>query len=50
MSLGELQACSRAARGCARRSFFVILSYAFKAVLKMDWKLEGDVEVEVDGV
>ena len=42
MSLGELQACSRAARGCARRFFLVFFSYAFRATLKMDWKFEED--------
>ena len=45
MSLGELQACSCAASGWARRSFFVFFSYAFSAALKMDWKLD----VEEDG-
>ena len=48
MSPGELQACRCVASGCARRSFFVFFSNAFKAVLKMDWKLE--VDVDVDGV
>ena len=45
MSLGELHACSRAASGCARRSFFVFFSYAFKAELKMNWKSDEDVDV-----
>ena len=35
------------ASGWARRSFFVFFSHAFRAVLKMDWKL--DEKVDVDG-
>ena len=50
MSLEELQACSCVASGWARRSFFVFFSYAFRAVLRMDWKLEDDVDVDADGV
>ncbi len=46
MLAGELQACSCAASGCARRSFLVFFSYAFRAALKMDWKLEEDVGVD----
>ncbi len=46
MSPGELQACSRAASGCARRPFFVFFSYAFRAALKIDWKLEEDVGLD----
>lgn len=42
MSLGELQACSRAASGCVWRPFLVFFSYASKAALKMDRKLEKD--------
>ncbi len=45
MALGESQACSLAASGCARRSFFVRLSYAFKALLKISWKLEDEAVV-----
>jgi hypothetical protein len=45
MLLGELQDCSWAASGWARRSFLVRLSYAFKALLKNSWKLEDEVEV-----
>ena len=47
MSLGVLQACNCAARGWARRSFFVFFSYAFRAASKMDWKLE-EVDANVD--
>ena len=46
MSPAELQACSCAASGCERRSFFVFFSYALTAALKMDWKLEEDVDVD----
>ena len=49
MSPGELQACSCAASGWARRSFFVFFSYAFRAVLKIDWKLVEGVDVDADG-
>lgn len=48
MSPAELQACSCAESGWAKRSFLVFFSYAFKAVLKMDWKLEDDVDVDAD--
>ena len=44
ISSGELQACSCAASGCTKRSFLVFFLYAFRAALKMDWKLEVDVE------
>lgn len=47
MSSGELQAWSCAASGWARRSFFVFFSYDLRAVLKMDWKLDNDVDVDV---
>ena len=51
MSSGDLQACSCAASGWARRSFLVFFSYAFRAALKMDsnWKLEEGVDIDVDG-
>jgi hypothetical protein len=42
MLLGESQAWSWEARGWARRSLFVRLSYAFKALLNIGWKLEDD--------
>jgi hypothetical protein len=42
MLLGESQAWSWAASGWVRRSFFVRLSYAFRALLKIGWKLEDD--------
>ena len=48
MSLEELQACNCTARGWARRSFFVFFSYAFRAALKMDWKLEEEVDADAD--
>ena len=40
MALGESQVWSRAASGWASRSFFVRLSYVFKALLTISWKLE----------
>jgi hypothetical protein len=46
MALGVLQDWSLAARGCASRSFFVRLLYAFKALLMISWKLEVGLEVE----
>ena len=49
MSSGDLQACSCSASGCRRMFFFVFCSYAFKAALKTDRKLEDDVDVDVDG-
>jgi hypothetical protein len=51
MSLGELQDCNWVARGCVRRSVFVVFSYAFIAATKMVRKLEAAevvVKVEVD--
>jgi len=45
MAPGESQAWSCIARGCERRFFLVRFSYAFKALLKIGWKLE---EVEGD--
>jgi hypothetical protein len=50
MLLGELQNCSWAASGCARRFFFVRLSYAFKALSKITWKLEAWLEDDVAAV
>ena len=48
MSLDELQDCNWVARGCVRRSVFVLFSYAFIAATKMLRKLEEDVEVVWD--
>ena len=48
MSLDELQDCNWVARGCVRRSVFVLFSYAFIAATKMVRKLEEDVEVVWD--
>ena len=42
MLLGELQAWSWAASGCLRRSFFVRLSYSFRALSKIGRKVEDD--------
>ena len=48
LALDESQAWSRTARGCKRISFLVRFSRAFKALLKIGWKLkEGDVVEEV---
>jgi hypothetical protein len=47
IALGELHFWSSAASGWARRSFFVRFSYAFRALLKMSWKLEDEVAVGV---
>ena len=46
--MGELQFWRSVASGWARRSFFVRFSYAFKALLKISWKLndEGSVVME----
>jgi len=44
MALGESQAWNCAASGCARRSFLVRFSYAFKALLIISWKLEEEDE------
>ena len=46
MALGVLQDWSLTARGCASRSFFVRLSYVFKALLMINWKLEDEIEDE----
>jgi len=43
MAVGESQAWSWAASGCERRSFLVRFSYAFKALLKISWRLEDGV-------
>ena len=40
MELGEPHIWSWAASGCRRRSFLVRVWYAFKALLKIIWKLE----------
>ena len=40
MELGESHIWSWVASGCRRRSFFVHVWYAFKALLKSIWKLE----------
>jgi hypothetical protein len=45
MLLWESQVRSWAASGWARRSFLVRLWYAFKALLKITWKLEDEVGV-----
>ena len=51
MAEGESQDCSWAARGWVRRLFFVLFSYACKAALKADWKLEeGGEEEEEDAI
>ena len=41
ISLGDLQDCSLSPNGCLRRSFFVFSSYAFTALSKIGWNLEG---------
>ncbi len=46
MLLGESQSSSWVVSGCVRRSFFVRLLYSFRAVSKILWKLEDEVEVE----
>ena len=43
MLLGESHSWSCAASGCLKRSFFVRFRYAFKALSKINWKLEEDV-------
>ena len=43
MSLEELQDCSRVARGCVRRSVFVLSLYLSRAATKMERKLDVDV-------
>jgi hypothetical protein len=40
MVLGELQDWSSVTRGCASRSFLVRFLYAFKALMRISWKLE----------
>ena len=47
MAVGESQFCSRAASGCASRSFFVRVLYVSKALLIMSWKL-GEEEDDDD--
>ena len=42
--MGELHFWSSAASGWASRSFFVRFSYAFRALLKISWKLDDDPE------
>jgi hypothetical protein len=42
--VGDLQFSSSAASEWARRSFFVRFSYAFRALLKMSWKLVDEVD------
>jgi len=42
MAAGESQVWSRSARGWERRFFFVCLSYASKALLIIEWKLEDE--------
>jgi len=42
MAAGESQASSWAARGCARRSWFVRFLYDFRASLKSRSKLEDE--------
>jgi hypothetical protein len=46
MAVGESQDCNWAARGWARRFLFVFFSYASKAALRIDWKLEEEEEDE----
>ena len=45
--MGELQSSSSAARGWASRSLLVRFSYAFKALLRMSWKLDDEESVVV---
>lgn len=49
MASGESHDCSWAIRGWVRRLFFVFFSYASKAALKTNWKLEEE-EEEEEGV
>ena len=42
MAAGESQDCSWAARGCVRSLLFVLFSYASKAALRTNWKLEEE--------
>ena len=46
MAAGESQDCSWAARGCVRSLLFVLFSYASKAALRTNWKLEEEEEEE----
>jgi hypothetical protein len=46
MAAGESQDCSWAARGWVRSLVFVLFSYASKAALKTNWKLEEEEEEE----
>ena len=46
MAAGESQDCSWAARGWVRSLVFVLFSYASKAALKINWKLEEEEEEE----
>jgi hypothetical protein len=48
MALGELQVWSSAVSGWARKSSFVRFSYAFRALLKINWKLDDEVAVSCD--
>jgi hypothetical protein len=48
MSVEDAQDCSWVARGCVRRSVFVLFSYAFVAATNMVRKLEEGVDVEGD--
>jgi hypothetical protein len=42
MALGELQDSSWVASGWASRSFFVRFLYAFRALLRISWKLDDE--------
>jgi hypothetical protein len=42
MSPAESQAWSCGASGCASKSFFVCFSYAFSALLIINWKLDDE--------
>jgi hypothetical protein len=46
MAVGESQDCSWAARGWEKSLHFVFFSYASRAALKTDWKLEEEEEEE----
>ena len=46
MAVGELQDCNWAARGWVRSLHFVFVSYASKAALRTNWKLEEEDEEE----
>ena len=47
MLLAELHGSNWAASGCVRRSFFVRVLYAFKALSKISWNFEFEDEAEV---